>query len=236
MGRFLFVIFIAVTLINTSCKDNVICPAFQSTYILNDSIRRANFSLFGPDSLPKYMVASRRNKFGINKQTSLFRKNYELKTAPKVNVLGPPKKDSLYAIEEGEFYASDFADSDSLSSDSTDSTSVELPGSLIVEQESSGPQYKYRYDPKVPYNHEQEYYNKYYGELFIDNRPPPEDDILESFENSLEQDSTEVKPKKRFGGLFKRKQNEEEAEPEIESEIEEIDPETEEGEDDGGND
>lgn len=235
----LFVIFLSLTLLISSCKDNVICPAFQSTYILNDSIRYAKFSLFGPDSLPKYAVASRRNKFGINKQTSLFRKNYELKTSPKINVLGPPAKDSLFVLEEGEFIASDFVETDSLLVDSLATDSLSVPEVVAVEPEPTGPKYKYRYNPGFPYNHEQEYYNKYYGELLVDNRPPePEPDPLS--ELSAEEDTLATnKPRKRgLKGLFKRKGLEEEGAAEAPEEVDEFlgeEPEEEEEEGEGGN-
>lgn len=179
----------------------------------------AKYSLFSNDSTPKFAVASRRNKYGVNKKTSHFIKNYELMTAPKKNVLGPPSKEPLYYHPpEPEFVASDFTDSLS-----TDSLEV-VPEFVVTEDD--GPKYKYRYHPNNAYNQEQEYYNKYFGEMFIDNRPPPPspDDLalnmdLELGEESELGDSTVVEKKKK--GLFKKK--EKSAEPEDEGEV---DPET----------
>lgn len=191
-----------------ACKDNVVCPAFQSTYILDDSIRFAKYSYFANDSTPKLALASRRTKYGVNKKTSLFRKNYELMTAPKKNVLAPVPEDTTeLIIDEGVFLAEDFVDTDTLG---TDSLSV-APLLAQAEEEAvpEGPRYKYRYELDAQHNQEQVYYNKYFGELFIDNRPPP------SAKKPEEQvsDSTEVK-KKGLGGLFKRNKEDKQDEPE----------------------
>lgn len=184
--------------------------------------------------MPKYQVASRRNKYGINKNYGLFekqRKNYDLMTSPKENVLGPPAKDSLFILDEGEFLASDFTnDADSLGLDSlqTDSLAV-LPEFLASapEPEDVGPKYKYRYRPEFPYNHEQEYYNKYFGKLFLDTRPPAEKDQEIDFDLSIpEADSLGVKKKKKLiPGLFKKKKRQKEEEPKSDIEEEVVDPE-----------
>ena len=199
-----------------SCKDKVICPAFQSTYILNDSMRRAKFSMFGTDSLPKFQVASRRNKYGISERYrffDFFRKNYDLKISPKENWLGPPAKDSLFVhpgdevdlMDEGKFLASDFADSLS-----TDSLAV-VPEVITSAQteESQGPKFKYRYDQRNPYSSEQIYYNKYFGQELVDNRPQPKPKEPIAEELTIPGDTTGVETKKKFGGFFKKKKKEE---------------------------
>ncbi|MFY0654119.1 MAG: hypothetical protein JXQ96_18925 [Cyclobacteriaceae bacterium] len=210
-----------------SCKDKVICPAFQSTYILNDSIRTARFSMFDPDSLPKMQIASRRNKYGISKKYRLFdyfRKNYDLKTSPMENRLGPPAKDSLFVhpgdslelMDEGEFIASDFADPDSLSTDSV-TVVPEVVASANIEPQ--GPKFKYRYDQRNPYSSEQIYYNKYFGEMLVDNRPPPkpvEPEVEATVDT--ESDSTNVSSKKKLGGFFKKKKKSKEDGEEAEGE------------------
>jgi hypothetical protein len=228
-----------------SCKDKVICPAFQSTYILNDSIRMAKFSMFGTDSMPKYQVASRRNKFGLNKDYGLFerqRKAYDLWTTPKKNVLGPPAKDPLFILEEDLIAAEIINNVDSLGIDSLQSDSVSSLTEFLASAdipENTGPKYKYRYNPKYSYNHEQEYYNKYFGHLFIDNRPPPEKEAELDFD-AFENDSLSVKKKKQFvPGMFKKKKKKisgAEEEPKEAIEAEATDPEIElEEEEEGGN-
>ncbi|MFY0625150.1 MAG: hypothetical protein JXR07_02565 [Reichenbachiella sp.] len=217
MKKILLPIWIVCCVLLYGCKDNVVCPAFQSTYILNDSIRMARYSLFLNDSTPKFAMASRRTKNGVNKKTNLFIKNYEMMTAPKKNVLGPPEKDPLYYHEpEPEFLASDFAGSDSLGMDSV----RVVPEFAVTEDD--GPKYKYRYHPNNSYNQEQEYYNKYFGELFLDNRPPPPtpEELAAQLVDDLhsEEDSTVVEEKKK--GLFKKKEKEPEEEEEGEVDAE----------------
>ncbi|MEO9966335.1 MAG: hypothetical protein ABJF11_11135 [Reichenbachiella sp.] len=211
MRRTSFPVLFVICLVIYSCKDNVVCPAFQSTYILDDSMRLAKYSYFSNDSTPKFAMASRRSKYGINKQTSLFRKNYELMTAPKKNVLAPVPIDTTSedVIDQGEFIAEDFVDTDTLGIDSV-STAPLL--AKVEEAEPEGPKYKYRYSPDNGYNQEQAYYNKYYGELFIDNRPPPSPEKSEE-ELLQEADTTAVK-KKGLGGLFKKKKGEAQDQPE----------------------
>lgn len=211
MRRTSFPILFVLCLVIYSCKDNVVCPAFQSTYILDDSMRLAKYSYFANDSTPKFAMAGRRTKYGVNKHTSLFRKNYELMTAPKKNVLAPIPVDttSEIIIDQGDFIAEDFVDTDTLGVDSL-STAPLL--AQVEEEEPEGPKYKYRYALDNGYNQEQVYYNKYYGELFIDNRPPPSPEKLEE-EQLQESDTTEVK-KKGLGGLFKKKNDEVQDQPE----------------------
>lgn len=209
MRRTSFPILFVLCLVFYACKDNVVCPAFQSTYILDDSIRLARYSYFTNDSTPKLAYIPKRNKYGITKNVSLFRKNYDLMTAPKKNVLAPVPEDTTeLIIDQGEFLAEDFVDTDTLG---TDSLSVApLLAKAEEEKEPEGPRYKYRYERTAQHNQEQVYYNKYYGELFIDNRPPPSAEKLEEEQAS---DSTQVK-KKGLGGLFKKNKDETQAEPE----------------------
>ncbi len=98
-----------LSILSLSCKDKVICPAFQSTYILDDSVRHLYFSMFNhPDLTPRTDFGRvRKNKYGVIKKDPYWVKNIKLKTAPKENVLRPDslthpfvptsKDDSLYA-------------------------------------------------------------------------------------------------------------------------------------------
>ena len=224
MRRTSFPILFVLCLVFYACKDNVVCPAFQSTYILDDSIRLAKYSYFANDSTPKFASASRRTKYGVNKQTSLFRKNYELMTAPKKNVLAPiPEDTSELIIDQGEFLAEDFVDTDTLGVDSL--SAAPLLAQVEKDTVPEGPRYKYRYEETAAHNQEQVYYNKYYGELFIDNRPPPSAEKLA--EEALQESDTSQVKKKGLGGLFKKK-DKNQAEPETveeETVVEEVAPE-----------
>ena len=206
---------IVILLIAISCRDKVICPAFQSTYILDDSTRIAYYSYAwklddqtrqqyfaslpasadtnstNEDPMMRYFAYAEqivppvqqvnKTKFGIVKYEPYWLKNYRLRTAPKENKLGPGPVQTEEEIDAGEFVASDFA-SDSLETDSvamvspSDSTGMlpedSLSGEFLAKKsEEDEPKYLYRYDPEDDFNVEQEYYNKYFGEKFIDNRP-----------------------------------------------------------------
>ncbi|MFT7034156.1 MAG: hypothetical protein ACJA2S_002666 [Cyclobacteriaceae bacterium] len=179
--------------------------------------------MFGEDSLPKFQVASRRNKYGISEKYrffNFFKKNYDLKTSPKENQLGPPAKDPLFMhpgdtvdlMDEGEFLASDFADS--LSTDSLTVVPDVVASSQI--EEPTGPKYKYRYDQRNPYSVEQIYYNKYFGETLVDTRPPPKpkEPVVEAA--LMEGDTTSFDSKKKFGSFLKRKKKDKEGSEEPE--------------------
>jgi len=180
----------------------VVCPAFQSTYILNDSMRMSHYSLFLNDSTPKMAMIPKRTKFGVSKKINRFRKAYDLMTAPKENVIGPPARDSLYFYDESEdFVASDFVDMDTLGVDSVSAA----PLLAVVEKtEEEKKEYKYGYHPQNTYNSEQEYYNKYYGELFVDERPTVAAMLAGKDFAQPAADTTTV-DRKGLKGLFKRR-------------------------------
>lgn len=177
-----------------SCKDKVICPAFQSTYILDDSMRMAYFSPFLGDSLPRETAMVRKSKYGIIKKDPYLVKNYKLKTSPMENVLRPPEEDTT-SVETGEFVAEDFVEGDSL-----------LASNEKKEPEEKEEKYKYGYRRDDKFNTEQEYYNKYFGYLFVDDTP----EVEEEEEGLSETDSTASK-KKGIKGLLKKKSPEEKA-------------------------
>ncbi|MEP0984927.1 hypothetical protein [Ekhidna sp.] len=217
-----------------SCQDKVICPAFQSTYILDDSTRDAYFSYvwqldentrnqylaqqqgsdpndsLGVVAQPKtdyYAYAGekvvpwrvqKQTKYGIIKHTPYPIKKYQLRTAPMENVLSPEPVSN-------DFVASDFGvDSLSLVADSLRSDTLTTQPVAAVEDDK--PRYLYGYDPSDNFNVEQEYYNKYFGKKFIDNRPKPTPRVvqLDSLGNAVP-DSTQTKTP-FFKGLFKKKQ------------------------------
>jgi len=247
-----------------SCQDKVICPAFQSTYILDDSTREAYFSYvwqldentrthylankqtadssttdsLGVVTQPKtdyYAYAGeivvpwrvpKRTKYGIVKPVFYPVKNYRLRTAPMENIFGPE-------VISNEFIAEDF--SDSLAVDSlalaSDSLVVNEP---VADVEEEKDRFLYGYQPDDSFNVEQYYYNKYFGEKLIDNRPIPEPVVAPV--DSLSADSLQAK-EPFLKGLFKKKKKEEEPLEDLGEEPteEETTPsETEEGTEGGG--
>ncbi|PIB36477.1 hypothetical protein BFP72_14260 [Reichenbachiella sp. 5M10] len=181
------------------------------------------YSMFLNDTTPKMAMESRRTKYGVNKKSSLFRKNYDMKTAPKENVLGNPKRDPLYAADEGDFLASDFVDVDSIGVDSVSAAPL-----FATADDPKEVRYKYRYNPKNAYNQEQEYYNKYYGELFIDKRPTQSEMVDRQLEHldAPPSDSTTTESRKGWFGRKKEEVSEEEAEVDQETldQVKEEDP------------
>ncbi|MEO9872963.1 hypothetical protein [Ekhidna sp.] len=226
-----------------SCQDRVICPAFQSTYILDDSTRNAYFSYVwqldentrtqflakqrgespsvedtlgvtvaqGLVEQPKtdyYAYAGekvvpwrvqKRTKYGIIKNTPYPIKKYQMRTAPMENVLGPEPVSN-------DFVASDFADSlgvDSLSVAMDSLSSDSLATQPVAAKEET--KYLYGYDPSDNFNVEQEYYNKYYSYLFIDNRPKPQPAPLDTLGGQVLPDSLQTTKEPFFKRLFKKK-------------------------------
>lgn len=251
-------VFVFAMILLTACTDRIICPAFQSTYILDDSTRIAYYSYAWKldestrqqyiaslsssdttqtdsvgmgDAPPKnnwseyYAYAGRyvqpreevrKTKYGIVKREPHWLRSYNLRTAPMVNVYGP-EREQTGPIDEGEFLASDFNAEDSLgivSSDSLalDSTAVaaEVPSSVQQKKEQK---YRFRYDPNDNFNAEQDYYNKYFGKLLLDNRPDPEPAPVDTLANQTVPDSLQINNKKGLGGLFKKKKKKQNEDP-----------------------
>lgn len=84
----------------SACHRGVICPAFQSSFILNDSIRDVTFSMFGPDSLPKTYLTAKSNVGIIENQTRKEKTN-SIKTIEMVTIYDPmPPSDSTLAVPQ----------------------------------------------------------------------------------------------------------------------------------------
>ncbi|WP_277479480.1 hypothetical protein [Catalinimonas alkaloidigena] len=79
---------IIISLISSACNRGMICPAFQSSFILNDSIRDITFSVLGTDSLPREYVTA-KNRFGIMEDVSYRQKKGELKTIEMITIYDP---------------------------------------------------------------------------------------------------------------------------------------------------
>ncbi|MFT6135445.1 MAG: hypothetical protein ACJAZM_001941 [Cyclobacteriaceae bacterium] len=195
----------------------------RTKYLASNTIKDSLNQGAAPDPMMRYYdyvsdviqprEQVRRTKYGIVKYEPMWLKNYNLKSAPKENVLGPKQdpKENFLPIDEGEFLLSDFG-GDSLYNDSTafamnDSSGL-LPDQakldLASRPKKPETKYLYRYDPDSLNNVEQEYYNKYYGELLIDYRSsqrPKVNSASNNNEQSQEEvaDTASVKKKKVFG-------------------------------------
>ena len=49
-----------------SCKPKMICPAYQSAFLLSDEVQDEYFSYFQSDSLPRESVSSNKSGNGIS--------------------------------------------------------------------------------------------------------------------------------------------------------------------------
>jgi len=232
-----------------SCQDKVICPAYQSTYILDDTTRNAYFSYVwqldeatrtqylsqqqsgdtsSTDSLgiitqPKtdyyayageYIVpwgTPKKTKYGIVKPVFYPVKKYRMRTASMENVLAPEPLSNDFVAED---FGIDSLQSDRFNKVASDSLTSD---SIVVAKEvKSDPdkedevRFLYGYDPSDNFNVEQLYYNKYFGDRLIDNRPKPEPrkSVADSLSSDLKSDSTVVDKEPFFKGLFKKKKKE----------------------------
>jgi hypothetical protein len=79
----------------SACHRGMICPAFQSSFIQDDSVRMATFSPFQGDSLPKEIFVD-KNEFGIINQLTYAQKINSFKTIEMILVFPPmpPSTDS----------------------------------------------------------------------------------------------------------------------------------------------
>lgn len=81
----------------SACQSKMICPAFQSAFIYNDSTRNSLFAYFSHDSLPIIEPYSSKNKYGIVEKTSKKKRNSQLRIVAMERIY-PPKdtyRDSL---------------------------------------------------------------------------------------------------------------------------------------------
>ena len=88
------------TLALSACHRGMICPAFQSSFIMDDSVRTAIFSPFS-DSLPKELMVD-KSKYGIINELTYAAKNNSIKKIEMQLVFPPglPEMDStaLFAL------------------------------------------------------------------------------------------------------------------------------------------
>ena len=75
-----------------ACQERMVCPAYQSTYILDDSVRAVFFSRFESDSMPKRFGKVAKTKYGIIRRKKERDKLREIRTVAMKNVL-PPKQE-----------------------------------------------------------------------------------------------------------------------------------------------
>ena len=103
----LFFIILLVTGI-AGCNYNMTCPAFQSQYLIDEKARHDEFTLFNPDSTPRYDGYVKKNKHGLGVQQSYVRKTNEMRTIPMVKVY-PQETDSIAMLHSTDSTRTDTA-------------------------------------------------------------------------------------------------------------------------------
>ena len=98
-----FLIYILFLVVFTACKDKIVCPAFQSSYILDEEQQKKRFSLFEGDSLVLTASASnslyKTNIYGISeKKYGYWREQILLKV--KQETIYSEEVDSLLDVRE----------------------------------------------------------------------------------------------------------------------------------------
>jgi hypothetical protein len=79
---------------NGACQRRYVCPAFQSSFILDENKTNAFFSQFGHDSMPKSSLSVNKNKNGIVVRVKYHQKQKEMNTV-KMQMTYPPPIDSV---------------------------------------------------------------------------------------------------------------------------------------------
>lgn len=87
---------VVLCLLLSSCKDRVVCPAYQSSFLLMPEDQQAFFSLFGEDSIPKgYRYKIKTNKYGGIVKISYRKRLRDLAYVP-MNTLYPIGEEEPY--------------------------------------------------------------------------------------------------------------------------------------------
>jgi len=91
---------LTLLLLLDACHRGMICPAYQSSFILDDSVRNAHFSLFEGDTsfTPKQFLTD-KDQYGIMEKMRYQKKYNTLKTVEMITVFPPGgslSQDSTY--------------------------------------------------------------------------------------------------------------------------------------------
>lgn len=91
--QFCILIFVGILMLSlASCQERMVCPAYQSTYILDDSVRESFFSRFEEENMPKRYGKVRKTDFGLVKKKSKSDKLRNMRTVAMQDIL-PPRQE-----------------------------------------------------------------------------------------------------------------------------------------------
>ena len=215
-----------------SCTQQMVCPAYQSSYIYDKDVLRKKFSYFNEDSTPKiYASAPGKTKFLIAEPTSYKKKLRSLKTVPakKVHTVLPDSLNPDKAITKAELDSSAHSIIDSTYVVDTQPDSAQAMEDSVyvitIDKEVRVLKYNFpdslKYDPvtgkyvpekpkyyieEVGYNTEQDNYMWYLRDVLL----LPDAKLSKQGENEKETSGNGAGKKKKglkgfFAGLFKKK-------------------------------
>jgi hypothetical protein len=106
LNKYLLLVF-TIAMSVMGCQQRMACPAYHSYFILDVSETKKQFSLFGPDSLPKENWEVAKQKVGIAEEVAYNQKWDDIRTI---------SMESIYIPLEDPFaqYQPQFAEADSL--------------------------------------------------------------------------------------------------------------------------
>jgi hypothetical protein len=175
------------------CQKKFICPAYQSSFLLDEKKTNSFFSLFNADSLPKSNFRVNKNDYGIIEKMKYHRKVRSLETVAKTTIY-PDSQDSLLLAER------DILTADSLGMDS-----------LFLNI----PMYQYKF------NRDQLVYMRYIGSKLPG--PKPVEESGKEIVNTTEPTAPEEEETKKSWWPFGRKKDKDQEETAPEEEEKEDD-------------
>lgn len=175
----------------SACQRRHVCPAYNSSFILDQDKTLQFFSVFGEDSLPKSDFFVNKTKRGIIVKVRFRKKQEEISTV-RMRMVYPPPVDSIQMVGD-DLYAMSGEEIDSALSS--------------VERPLKG----FNRDQQVYMRHIAPYYGKglYYGD---DQEEIMEDDPLQT--QKLEDEPPSEKEKKKRRWFWNRGKENEEVIPE----------------------
>ncbi len=192
-NRYLYILILAGIGTLFSCQKKMICPAYQSYFILDPNETRRHFSLFGEDSLPKQNWEVDKKKVGIANAMAYNKKIKKMQTVSTQSVYLPMK-------DPFADYQREFAESDSI---------VSLDTASILSDYYND----FENVDQIIYLH---HYGKYLrkrtpGQESMKEELAPEDKPLISKED-LEEDNQPEPKKKKLWPFGRKKKNKSSAE------------------------
>lgn len=183
---------IVVLTMLASCKADMICPAYQSYFLLDSAAQANQFTYFAEDSFPRRdLFNSRKNKEGLMVYEEYRERWLDHKTVPMEVIYPVPDDSTLFAGDVMMYAETDVVDSAALDS-------IKMTAHT------------------VQYNVDQKYYNWYFRDKLVwadevnkdkrknEAQPEPTKPKTETVPEEVEEDTTRSK----FGlkGLFKKKE------------------------------